>query len=114
MVKLSVVLLVTFMITLSVAKPVRWKMCGDDKTPFQQIRMAHEPEILKPGMDFIIRGWSKNISPTPITNGITTSRTFKYGIEVRVQRHSICDSVQGGCPVQPGEMLSVSRNNIPS
>jgi hypothetical protein len=76
--------------------------------------MEHEPDILKPGMDFVVKGWSKNISPVPVTNGITTSRTYKFGIEVRVQRHSICDTVQGGCPVKPGELLSISRNNIPS
>jgi hypothetical protein len=30
--------LITFIIASIIAKPVRYKMCGDEKTPFQQLR----------------------------------------------------------------------------
>jgi len=94
-------------------KPIEFQMCGDANVPLKQLKMRHSPAVLRSGTNFTVYTDGEQTSDSPLTNGVSTSRTSYLGIEVQVNRHSICDSIQGGCPVkkliglsQPAKMYS--------
>lgn len=88
-------------------------LLGDANVPLKQLKMRHSPAVLRSGTNFTVYTDGEQTSDSPLTNGVTTSRTSYLGIEVQVNRHSICDSIQGGCPVKKGPTLSISRESIP-
>lgn len=104
------VLLVALFAFALCQKEIQFKMCGTN-TVIKQKKMYHTPDVLKPGMEFLVTTEGENIGG-PLSNGITTTRTTYMGIEVQVTRHSICDSM-GGCPVKTGPTISKSKTNLP-
>jgi hypothetical protein len=93
------------------AKDIDFKMCGSDTT-LKQLKMRHEPDNLRAGMDFKVYTDGNNIGSS-IQSGTTVTKTYYMGIEIQTTRHSVCDSIQGGCPVRPGPTLSLSNVNLP-
>jgi hypothetical protein len=119
---LTTLFLVCF--TLVVSKPLKFENCGGPDVPLKAVEINISPgkvfslltfiDIVRPGNKFQISTNFMNSAETPITNGITTVRVYKFGINVQTSRSSVCDGVNGGCPIQRGPITGVLANTIPS
>eukprot|EP01080_Neovahlkampfia_damariscottae_P003260 gene3260-5703_t len=110
----KILLTLLTLVTLCITKPIEFKNCGDASVPFKATHIDMLPDIVRPGSTFKIDIKFSNSDVTPITNGIITTRVFKFGIQVQVQRMSICEAIEGGCPIQQGDLRGALKNTIPS
>jgi hypothetical protein len=111
--KIFILTLVCLFVLSFAQTPIKFRNCLEKvNTGMEVYKMEHEPEILNRGTFFTVKMWSKNNSPKPITDGQTTTTIFYRGHFTRLSSILFCYFVQGGCPVQNGEVTSVLKDAV--